>query len=101
MKIYSRVSDKVLYISLVVCSIVCFILTCAIFSYISLRTSMFWEQASMCREAQDFTCLWTVGRNIAIEKDFIWTSIGTALIVYGLMLSILTHTLFKGFKSKD
>lgn len=100
MKVYSRVSDKILYTSLVIISILFFICSCALFAWQYSVSVEFWELAGMCKVTKDFDCLWAVRTNQDIAKDIGWGLMATMLIIYGLVLSILVQTLFKGFRVK-
>lgn len=98
MKIYSRVGDKILYISLVIISVTFFLGACFIFAWQYSLSVEYWEVATMCRATQDFQCLWDLRSNQAIAKDIGWNLLATLLIVYGLLLCAMTQILFKGFK---
>lgn len=98
MKIYSRVGDKILYISLVILSVVFFIGACIIFAWQYTVSVEFWEMATICKVNQDFQCLWDLRSNQKISKDIGWSLLSTLLIVYGILLCAMTQVLFKGFK---
>lgn len=101
MKIYSRVGDKILYVSLVIITLAFFLGSCFIFGWQYSISVEYWEMAGMCKATKDFECLWNVRTNQDIAKDIGWGLMATLLIVYGLVLSITLQTLYKGFSCKD
>lgn len=101
MRVYSRVSDKILYISLVVITITFFLASCFIFAWQYSISTEYWELAGICKATKDFDCLWNVRSNQDIAKDIGWGLMATLLIIYGLVLSVAMQTLFKGFRIKE
>lgn len=98
MRVYSRVSDKILYITLIIITTIFFLFSCFLFIWQYSIATEYWELAGMCKITKDFDCLWNIRNNQQISKDIGWSLIATLLIIYGLVLSIAMQTLFRGFK---
>lgn len=98
MRVYSRVSDKILYITLIIIIATFFLFSCFLSIWQYSVAIKYWELAGMCKITKDFDCLWNIRNNQQISEDIGWRLITTLLIIYGLVFSIAMQVLFRGFK---
>lgn len=90
-----RTSDKILYISLMILAILCFIGSLVIFAISFTIGLEFAESYGECSVINTTDCYKYIISNYNLSKDFIWTFIGLLLAVNGTIISIFTVSLFK------
>lgn len=100
MKVYSRFSDKITFLALIICVIVSFLACLAIYAYEFQATQEFWQDSVQCVVKQDFQCLLTIRSNQTINKDLFLTIIGANLSIIGVIFGFLAVTLYKSWVVK-
>lgn len=96
--VYTRFSDRVTFIVLVLWVTFAFIACIGIYSYELTQTQDFWEAGATCIANQDFKCLLDIRVNQSINKDLLLTTMGAALSVIGVIFGSLAVGLYKAFK---
>lgn len=97
-KVYTRFSDKVTFIALVIGVGISFLACIGIYSYEFIQTTSFWEQATVCYASQNFQCLLELRADMSIHKDLLLSATGGILSFIGLIFGFLSVTLYKAFK---
>lgn len=98
-KVYTRFSDKVTFIALVIGVGLSFLLCIGIYSYEFLQTQTFWEQAMECtKNGGDYNCLVEVRATQTINKDLLLSTMGASLSFIGIIFGFLSVTLYKAYK---
>lgn len=94
MKVYTRFSDKVSFIALVIGVIACFIISIGIYSYEFLQTQEFWQDSVECLAKRDFECLLEVRSDMSINKDLMLTLMGANMSIIGVIFGFLVVSLY-------
>lgn len=94
MKVYTRFSDKVSFIALVIGVIFCFLVSIGIYSYEFLQTQGFWQDSVKCLAERDFECLLEVRSDMSINKDLMLTLMGANMSILGVIFGFLVVSLF-------
>lgn len=100
MKVYSRFSDKVTFIALVLCVVIAFLVCLGIYAYEFQATQEFWQDSVQCVVNQDFQCILNIRTNQTINKDLFLTIIGANLSIIGVIFGFLSVTLYKSWQIK-
>lgn len=98
LKVYTRFSDKVTFIALVVGVVLTFVICIGIYSYEFTQTQDFWESGAICIANQDFKCLLDIRIEQTIAKDFVLTTLGAALSIIGVIFGSLAVGLYKAYR---
>lgn len=98
LKVYTRFSDKITFIALVIGVAISFICGLFIYTYEFQQTQDFWEAGVYCIANQDFKCLLDTRLSQTINKDLFLTILGSNLSFIGLIFGFLSVTLYKACK---
>lgn len=98
LKVYTRFSDKVTFIALIVGVALSFITCMFLYAYEFFQTADFWEEGAKCIATQDFKCLLDIRVDATINKDLLLTLMGANLSYIGVIFGTLAVTLYKTFR---
>lgn len=98
LRVYTRFSDKVTFIALVIGVALSFLVCLGIYSYEFFQTQGYWEEGAKCIASQSFQCLLDIRIDQTINKNLLLTTMGTNLSFIGVIFGALCVTLYKAFK---
>lgn len=94
-KVYTRFSDKVTFIALVIGVVITFTACLLIYSWGFYNSQAYWGVAQQCIEAQDFKCVVDSTYDYVASFAYMLNLIGSCLSLTGLIAGALLVSLFR------
>lgn len=100
-KVYTRFSDKVIFIALVIGVMITFTTCLLIYSWGFYNSQTYWVVAQKCIETQDFKCVVDSTYDYVASFAYMLNLIGSCLSLTGLIAGSLLVTLFRPTSRMD